>query len=367
MIHTIAETSDFKGVWDRAGKDVTMFLANHERWGRTFDQATRKVKLFRAPTVFKAFMKYEDHVKEKNKNTKEDSQKQPFTFDCRKNAYMTHQPKEDAAADSDFADLLRAKDPRIILLDRQKDDFDFSAPKGSKKFKVFMNAMRHSGTANPHVVSGELVCRDLECTCGPCRVPSIDTGKCEYTKRGWVSEWEDHPVIPAELKSTRTVSGTRASSSSKAGAAVQRREDAQLAAVVGNLKGDFVAVGCGENRFWLGTVLSEPEEAGTKQVKLHGHYLKKGAWYFKIRYLEEDEGAGDRLYAEGEEAICLVASVVDVPGLPHERLELDEVRVDMKVRLGSKKRKTEVVTRWELSKESQERILNCALNKYSIQ
>ena len=59
-------------------------------------------------------------------------------------------------------------------------------------------------------------------------------------------------------------------------------------------------------------------------------------------------------------------SVVDVPGLPDKKLEICEVRVDVK-KAGRKKRKTEEVVRWELSKESHDRIMACCLNKYAIQ
>ena len=131
----------------------------------------------------------------------------------------------------------------------------------------------------------------------------------------------ERPIIPKELKSARTVSGTRASAASKEAKVVKQQAQAELAAVVGKMTGDVVALGSGHGGYFLGFVVSEPVEAAANQVLLHGHYLSEGTWYFKIRWLEEDTAAGDRLYEEGAADICTVGAFVDVPGLPDQPLE----------------------------------------------
>ena len=364
LTHVIAETGDFKGVWDGGGKDSTHFIHRLERQGEIRDVSSGEMVPFSARTPFKVFDSCRSLMEAITPKPPE--KKQIFSFDQRIFRYATHMPENDETCAANEGKFKR-DDPDVILFNREIDNWDSSDINGSKAFKVFTNGMQHGrGPVDPM----DLRSRSLQCPCVSCRTWSCDTSKCEY--RHWLGDFEKHPIV---LKAAPSKTGGRQSKRLTQHALNDKAEAMkQTAALIkvdhiypfGNgLKGDH-------DPFWLARVLAAPKQAEItfRTAKgEHGITVSKGTWFVSVQWLERCTKSGesiDRQYVDGGTDKVLLEALIVID----EKLCLVPKTISVERSSGrgaNKRQRTEEFECLLLATDSYQRIMSANFEKYTIQ
>ena len=295
----IAETSDFKGVWDGGGKDSTHFIRRLEKAGEIPDRATGRMIPFSARTPYRVFDVCRREMPAPK--PKSNAEKLPFTFDKRIFRYATCMPDNETCVEN--GGHFDRDDPDVIVFDRDQSTWNASGVEGSKQYKVFMNATMDKRIPTDGV---KLACRSLLCPCPPCLETPVDTSKCLCLEE--CGEYDKHAIFyqprPEHRVSERILNEQRL---------LKQKSLAQKAAMLKGKINSILAFGAGDGKFWLARVLDEPEQwkAQSKQMGSGSTkwWLKKDDWFLRVMWLKCVNDA-EQHYVEEAADTTLVEGVV---------------------------------------------------------
>ena len=319
--HVVAIRYCFKGTHDGAGKLSTHFCQNAEKAGVIVDAETGEQRIFAARTPFRMFYECWLGLKKPKKDWTENPNKPLNAFDRYFWRYMTYDADAEYGDDQSLFDAAKSRGD-VLVHDRVTEDWDATAPEGSKKYHVWFNGMAEK-TINPK----DLRCRDFACGCTACRPPNFDYENCRYSD---VGNLEKRPVEfrrPAGRADDDGVQRRQRGQGAVEAAAAEdfaARRMNERAKEFGQRLGEYVAFGAGRKSYWLGRLHNIYQMKETKRLK-NDMVVRKDDWVCDVNWLNVVEKA-THTYRPGDPDKVPLQSLVPTP----EKLVLEPCSIMVK-------------------------------------